>query len=70
MVADDEIMIALDVEATLMEAGAKVVGPGLALDHIDFDPFVVDPEDVAGPLHLQAIARDGVAIDRHGSVIE
>jgi len=31
LVADDEIMIALDIEATLLEAGAEVVGPSSTL---------------------------------------
>lgn len=32
LVADDEIMIALDIEATLDEAGAEVVGPFTTLE--------------------------------------
>jgi CheY-like chemotaxis protein len=32
LVADDEIMIALDIEATLREAGASVVGPFTTLE--------------------------------------
>jgi CheY-like chemotaxis protein len=33
LVADDEIVIALDIEATLVDAGAEILGPSTTLAH-------------------------------------
>ena len=43
---------------------------GLLVDDADLDPVVRKAQPVGDELHLQAIARDGIAIDRHRGVIQ